>query len=166
MITIESKRSGLVVGMADEEYATLLTLHGNGTREYILNNAGRVLSHRRALVAIQQQTITAEQQQQIDDMAHALAIEHAIHCEIIDMGYANYLSRAERGGLMPESWSRIVDNARSKIDVSTVAVTDSFRESAKSSLGLYAERDEEYSRPIAESCNWEITAPESWGKSA
>jgi hypothetical protein len=150
--------------MADAQYAALRVKHGERAREIILNDAGRVQTHRQTLTAIRAQTLTAEQRQQVEAMARALGLEHAIHCELLEMGYANYLNRAQRGGLMPESWGRVVADAQERVGNIDISITDSLRDAAMAELGFFTQRDEEWSTPIAKSCDWEITAPESWGK--
>jgi len=165
-ITITSARSGLTITMSDEQYAIQSTRHGASVREQILNAAGRVLTHRRTLDRIRAQVLTDDQRQQVEHMAHAYAMQDVLNRKIIDMGYGSYLTRAEAGGMMPESWGRICDLARERCaeEMRDAETTDSDRNFAMGTLGFYTDEDKQWSSRIADWCTWEITAPAGWGE--
>ena len=161
---ITSKRSGLTVEMTDEQYAAYLSKYGPNTYYEILNDAGRVLKHRIILKNIMKQNLTPEQSAHVESLARALAIQERIDREIIDMGYGSYIYRRDRGGMMPESFSRIVEKARGRVgDLSDISPDDSDRNYAMAQLGFYTERDAEWSTCCSKHCNWKITAPAGWG---
>lgn len=162
---IKSKRSGLTVTIPDEEYGMLISQRGeHGAYEYVLNLAGRVLKHRRTLERIRTQQLSAEQLAQIENLARSLAVSAVIDAEIIRMGYGNYIRRRDRGGLMPESFDRIVERARASCadNIQAVVVTDDDRNYAMAELGYLTDDDREWSERISGWCNWQITAPEGW----
>lgn len=158
--------SGMIVEIPDTEYGILLAKHGKGTKYEILNTAGRVLSHRLTLNAIREQTLSDDQKQQVESLARAIAAEEIIYTEIVDMGYGEYIIRANRGGMMPASWARLVDRARTYCadDIENVCVNDDHRNCAMADLGFYTDEDEKYSRWVSDWCKWTITAPDGWGQ--
>ncbi len=163
---IESKRSGLRVKLPDDDYGKILAEHGeHGAYEHILNQAGRVLKHRNTLNDIRNQKLTAEQQQNVESAARAVAVQSIIDNEIINRGYGNYLRRRDRGGLMPESWGRIVSRAKEQCEaeIERVVVSDDDRNHAMTLLGLYTEEDERWSHRVSDWCRWNITSPNGWG---
>lgn len=162
-ITVVAK-SGLTVTLPAAEHAAIMLANGVRGREFLLTQAGRILGHQRVLAAILAQSLTAEKRRQIDALARSHAIQHAVTCELLDMGYENCVMRSMRGGMMPPSWSRLVDQARGRIDESQVQVTYVDRDAAMRDLGLYSDHDRQWSEPIARSRDWTITAPEGWGQ--
>jgi len=154
-VTITSRSSRrsdrLVVTLSNEEYAVLLTRYGSAERARIeiLNDAGRIEGHRRTLAQFAAQQLTDEQRRQIEDLAAAYAREHQLQTWLLDNGYGNYLSRAERGGMMPESWARITEQAREATASEPLEITNYDRGRAMHDLGLLTEGDQEWSESIA-----------------
>lgn len=162
---IVTARNGLTAKIPEVVFGTLSVKYGPNIREAVLNNAGRVLKHRRILDAAYAQKITDEQRKQIDALARAYAVQSAINHEIVKMGYGNYLTRSERGGPMPKSWGRICDLASERINVDAVNPNESDRDAAMNDLRLFTDDDISYSKNLIQSTEkWEINAPEGWGE--
>jgi hypothetical protein len=166
---IESKRSGLTVVVPDDEYGVLLATHGeHGAYEYVLNQAGRVLKHRRELEEIRNQVLTDDQRNQVESAARALAIQNIIDIYLCENGYSAYVDKRNRGGMLPESFSRTVERARESCadEIERSTPTDDDRNYAMTMLGFYTEDDRRWSERVSSWCNWEISAPEGWGTAA
>lgn len=162
---IESKRrNGLTVLIPDDEYGILLALHGqSGAYAYVLNQAGRVLKHRRELSVIYHQVLSDDEKTQVECIARSVAVQAAIDAKIREMGYGNYLSRRDQGGMMPESFTRIVNRAYN-VAHESITVTEDDRSVAMSLLGFYTDFDRQWSERVVSGCKWEITAPDGWGE--
>lgn len=168
MNTIEIiSRSGLAVKIDATEYGEILARRGSAqnARSEILNTAGRVLKHRRVLASAREQTLNRDQLAQIESVARALAVQDLIDAEVHRMGYGNYLSRRDAGGLMPESFGRIVGRAREHVqhEIDHVVVDNGHRDYAMDILGYISSRDVDWSTRISGHCAWSITAPAEWG---
>ena len=162
MITISS-RQGMLVTLSIGEYAEMLTKYGSAGAKYeILNTAGRVAKHRQILADFANQNLSDEQKKQVDALAMVFAIDHATRVEIAEMGYDNYISRADRGGMMPESWGRIVSQAHSRINEYEIKIDAGCIEMAMRELGFLTKRDSEWSERITSHCDWEIEVPDGW----
>jgi hypothetical protein len=75
------------------------------------------------------------------------------------MGYDSYVDRAIMGGMMPESWGRILERAQEhhRAEIDAAEVTDCDRQRALADLGLYSERDTEWSTRVSGWCDWQIS---------
>lgn len=163
---IKSKNSGLTVTIPDEEYGGWLAQYGeHGAYSAILNQAGRVHKHRIALEEMRAQELTEEERQQVESVARTLSVQAIIDQYIVDMGYGNYLTRRDRGGMMPEGFARIVSSAREScaLEIEHAQPTDSDLNHAMLMLGFYTDDDRRWSERVSGWCKWEITAPEGWG---
>ena len=112
-----------------------------------------------------QQKITEEQRATINALAAAFARADIIDVKIDEMGYGTYLTRRDRGGMMPASFDRIYDRAResARDDLKCATVEPHHVEHAMYEMGLYTDRDRDWSHRVAGWCDWDITAPDGWG---
>jgi hypothetical protein len=159
-VTIQSRSrrqtAPLTVTITDDEYGVILARCGTPeiARAQILNNAGRALDHRQQIADYLAQSITDEQRTQIDSLSRAYARQEAIYQRAIELGYGSYVTRAYQGGMMPESWSRIVERASESVEP---VVTEFERERAMHDLHLMTESDREWSEKIArDTRSWRI----------
>jgi hypothetical protein len=162
-VTITSRSSRrtdrLAITMSNDEYAVLLTRYGSAERARveILNDAGRIEGHRKTLAEFAAQELSESQRQQVENLAAAYARQHQIHVWLIDNGYETYVARAERGGMMPESWGRTCSQAREATSGDASEISDCDRNRAMNDLGFLTNRDREWSESIARNgASWKI----------
>jgi len=164
---IESK-SGLLVTVPDAEYGELLLRASSveAVRASILSQAGRIHKHRQQLIRYAAQTLTPEEQQAVECLARALVRQAHVDLEMIRLGYGNYLTRRDRGGLLPESYSRIRERAVESAGTPPDTLHDRDRIAAMRQLGYLTVDDADYSERIISGSTWEIWAPIGWDREA
>jgi len=159
-----TSKQGMRVKLSDDEYTEWRVRYGDLAHEKILNEAGRIAKHRKIIDCFRSQILTDEQKNQVNRLASILARQELIEQEICDQGYENYLIRSRRGGMMPESWDRIVSNATAAIgDIDIIPDTCDLQ-CAMEELGFFSDADVNYSKRIIGKNNWEILIPENWGE--
>lgn len=105
-----TSKKGMVVEMADSQWAKMVEVHGDKAREMVLTTAARSFEHKEALKGMNT-TLTDEQLAKAVERAFATKRQQLILDQAVEMGYEEYVTRYLKGGMMPESWARVYDNA-------------------------------------------------------
>jgi len=159
-----TSRNGLSVTIPQPIFDQMLGSLGtlSGVRERVLNDAGRALKHRRELADFYAQELTAEQRQQVAQVASAMIRQDAIYSAACEMGYQPYVDRAIAGRPTNDAqWARIIERAREHAGQIDDTPTAEDLNSAMSELGMLTGNDAEYSRRLTLP-TWSISAPDGW----